>query len=405
MKMVFIIYDYISTWWILMKRMINATLLMSSCFLTSMTAGMLFFLVPLIFSSEKGDMWLYGISFSALMLASFISSFVGGLLADSIGVPIMAKLPVLLSSLVLLGIYLMASLGIFWIAALLPLFGFVGGLSSPAIQTLISELMPRERMGSIFSLFNVVIASGELLGPFLVTITSKEHEFRSAILLMVIMCLLAFLLRLRIEFVGGKVIRRFSYTLKAVISSLKNSNIANLLVFIALVGSAEALFSTYLVPYLYSVLRFELYTVTALYVMIKVIHITTQLPVGILIDKIGYLRILYLSSFISSLVAMILPLAQSWLIPFILCVGAFSMMMNDPAVKVAIGTNSPEKVKSTIFGIANNLVILSESPVVIVGGFLWNIWPGSIYIIASLLFLLSLSVLGINKADNKRAEL
>jgi predicted MFS family arabinose efflux permease len=222
---------------------------------------------------------------------------------------------------------------------------------------------------------------------------------------MIIMCLLAFLLRLRIEFVGGKVIRRFSYTLKAVISSLKNSNIANLLVFIALVGSAEALFSTYLVPYLYSVLRFELYTVTALYVMIKVIHIATQLPVGILIDKIGYLRILYLSSFISSLVAMILPLAQSWLIPFILCVGAFSMMMNDPAVKVAIGTNSPEKVRSTIFGIANNLVILSESPIVIVGGFLWNIWPGSIYIIASLLFLLSLSVLGINKADNKRAEL
>jgi len=388
-----------------MKRMINATLLMSSCFLTSMTTGMLFFLVPLIFSSEKGDMWLYGISFSALMLASFISSFVGGLLADSIGVPIMAKLPVLLSFLVLLGIYLIASLGIFWVAALLPLFGFVEGLSSPAIQTLISELMPRERMGSIFSLFNVIIASGELLGPFLVTITSKEHEFRFTILLMVIMCLLAFLLRLRIEFVGGKVIRRFSYTLKAVISSLKNSNIANLLVFIALVGSAEALFSTYLVPYLYSVLRFELYTVTALYVMIKVIHIATQLPVGILIDKIGYLRILYLSSFISSLVAMILPLAQSWLIPFILCVGAFSMMMNDPAVKVAIGTNSPEKVKSTIFGIANNLVILSESPVVIVGGFLWNIWPGSIYIIASLLFLLSLSVLGINKADNKRAEL
>jgi MFS family permease len=380
-----------------MNRALNVTLLMSSSFLASMTAGMLFFLIPLIFSSEEGSMWLYGISFSALMLASLISSFIGGLLADSIGILIMVKLPALLSFFILLGIYLMLPLGIFWIAALLPLFGFVGGLSSPAMQTLISELMPRERMGRIFSLFNVVIALGELLGPLLVAMISKGHEFRSSILLMVIMCLLAFLLRLRVEYVEGEKVRRFSHTLRVTASSLKDSNITNLLIFIALVGSAEALFSTYLVPYLYSVLRFELYTVTALFIMVKVIHITTQLPVGILIDKVGYLRILYLSSFISSLVAMALPLARSWLIPLILCVGAFSMMMNDPAVKVAIGTNSPKEVRSTIFGIANNLVVLSQSPIVIVGGFLWSIWPGSIYIISSLLFLFSLFILSIHK--------
>jgi len=380
-----------------MNRALNVTLLMSSSFLTSIIGGMLFFLIPLIFSSEEGSMWLYGISFSALMLASLISSFVGGLLADSIGILIMVKLPALLSFFILLGIYLMLPLGIFWIAALLPLFGFVGGLSSPAMQTLISELMPRERMGRIFSLFNVIIALGELLGPLLVAMISKGHEFRPSILLMAIMCLLAFLLRLRVEYVEGEKARRFSHTLRATASSLKDSNITNLLTFIALVGSAEALFSTYLVPYLYSVLRFELYTVTALYIMVKVIHITTQLPVGILIDKVGYLRILYLSSFISSLVAMALPLARSWLIPLILCVGAFSMMMNDPAVKVAIGTNSPKEVRSTIFGIANNLVVLSQSPIVIVGGFLWSIWPGSIYIISSLLFLFSLFILSIHK--------
>ncbi len=378
-------------------------LLISSSALMSTVSGMLFYMLPLLFSHDSRLIWLYGLTFSLMMVGMLISSIVGGLLADRLGSGIMIRIPVAAVSLILLFMYLLVPRsGVVWLAVLAPLYGLIGGLSGPVIHSLISKMVPMKSGGKAFSLLNLAITAGELSGPIILAILLEATGLSGVLVVMLALAVATAFLRWVIrpmdrQFGGGA--RGF---VGAISKLLGERDVRILLALMIVLGTAEGLYSTYLIPYLTTEVMMSLYILTLTYTAIKLIHLGAQLPVGMLVDRIGYTRVILISSLLSSLVAITLPFVRDETsVIAILLLGAFAMMMNDPAIKVAVAENSPTSVRATMFGLSNSLVVLSQSPMIIAGGFLWQAWPGGVYILSSVMFAGSISFVSLLRGKDE----
>ncbi len=358
----------------------------------STVTGMLFYMIPLLFSRDSGLIWLYGLTFSLMMASMLVSSIAGGLLADHLGCGIMIRIPVAAVSLILLIMYLVIPRsGVVWLVVLVPLYGLVGGLSGPVVHSLVSRIVPMESGGRAFSLLNLAITAGELSGPVILAVLMEATGLAGVLRAMLILAVAAVVLRWAIRPVdrrSGGSARGFVGALSELVGE---RGVRVLLGLMILLGTAEGLYSTYLIPYLTTEVMMSLYTLTATYTAIKLVHLGAQLPVGLLVDRIGYARVILISSLLSSAVAITLPFVRGEAsVITILLIGAFAMMMNDPAIKVAVAENSPASVRATMFGLSNSLVVLSQSPVIVAGGFLWQAWPGGVYVLSSAMFASSM---------------
>ncbi|MCS7365601.1 MAG: MFS transporter [archaeon GB-1867-035] len=374
--------------------------LFASIFTASLAANALFFLTPLIFARSTEHIEVYGISMSLFIVSSFISSMIGGVLAD-----IYTRKTVIVISPILVFLTLSASCmiirayGLIGYAMIFPLIGFFGSLGSPALNALISETVSRHNIGKAYSFMTALMAAGELVGPVLVTsLLLTKIGLYTIIMTIAILILLTGILRSLVPYIdvkGERLERSLRGVIKATCSIFKRKDVRFILFFSGIIGSAEALYSTFLIPYLRIIVKFSIIELTTIIIFIKIVHIFTQLVSGYIIDKYGpelALKISIMVSFSATLGVSMIPLIteirEVLLIP--LGLAALGMIINDPAIKTVIAIKAPDKIKSTLFGIVNNFVVLARSPIVALGSIIWSMSPHLLYFMGSLMFLSSL---------------
>lgn len=375
--------------------------LFASIITASLVANALFFLTPLLFTQNTEYIEVYGVSMSLFMILSFISSMVGGILADIYRKKIVIIMSPILMFLILLVSYIIVNVyGLIGYAMIFPLIGLFGGLGSPALNALISEIVPKHNLGKAYSLMTALMAAGELMGPVLVTsLLLVKTELYEVIIALAILTLFTGILRSLIPS-NNVTEKKFRPSLgevfKAIYNSIKEEHVRFILFFSGIIGSAEALYSTFLIPYLRIIAGFSVVELTIIIILLKVIHILTQPISGYIIDKYGPVSALKISAIISfsavlgvSIIPVAIGVREILLIP--LGLAALGMIINGPAIKTIIAISTPDKIKSTLFGVVNNFVVLSRSPIVALGGAIWGISPHILYLVNSLMFLSSLA--------------
>ncbi len=361
--------------------------------------------LPLYLIALGGSIYAVGFLNAMDNFLSAIYSFPGGYLAEKMGY----KKSLMLFTVIALFGYAIVILIPSWQAVLIGCVFFIAwtAVSLPAIMTLVSQVMSKDKRVMGVTLHSLVrripMALGPLLGGLLIGIYGKVDGIRIAFCVAFVLGLVSLLIQY--YFIEDDHEKKEAHLHAREIFSSFSPGLRNLLLSDILIRFAEQIPYAFVVLWVVEVNKISAFHFGVLTTIEMVTAVLVYIPVAYLADKYGKKPFVLITFGFFTLFPLVLYFSHSFAALSFAFVIRGLKEFGEPTRKALIMDLAPENLKAATFGTYYLIRDVIVSLAALSSAFLWHISPGTNFLTAFACGLVGMIVFAIYGQDlNTRAE-